>query len=140
MRLRTVATLLAALVLAGCAAGGASFSQAAPPPEGKSKIVFYRPAGFVGGGATFMIVDNGTNVQRIQNGQFIEYIADPGMHKLNTDTMAIDKPIEVEAAAGQTYYVRASLRQGAWTSTISLSRVYPDEALAELKDCCKSGK
>jgi hypothetical protein len=138
--MRTFVVLALLGVLAGCSARGAAFSATESVPADKVLIVFYRPGGFVGGGVSPMLVDNGAQVQRIQNGQFINYMTTPGAHKLHTDTMAIDKVLEFNAEAGQTYYVKLILQQGAWTSSWSLGRAFPEEALAELKTCCKSGE
>jgi hypothetical protein len=141
MRLIKTWLLLASLfVLSGCAASGSSFSAADPAPADKGIVYFYRPAALTGGGLNIMLVDNGAQISRIQNGQFIKYFAAPGKHTFHTDTVAIDKAVEFDVEAGETYFVRIGLRQGMWAGTWSLSRVFPGEALAELKTCCRSGK
>lgn len=45
----------------------------------------------------------------------------------------------LDAIPGETYYVRFSIQHGAMTNKGSLIRVYPNDALPELRDCCKSG-
>ena len=138
MRMISLLAVLAASVLAGCTASGSAYTRSAAPTD-EASVVFYRPPAFAGSAVDIMLVDNGAQIGRIQNGQFINYVAAPGMHKFHTDTMAIDKEIEYSVEAGETYYVRLGLRQGMWTGTWFLSRVFEDEALAELKECCKSG-
>ena len=141
MRLMKIWLLLASLfVLAGCAATGNSFSAADPAPTNSGVVYFYRPAAFTGGALNIMLVDNGVHISRIQNGQFIKHLAIPGKHTFHTDTMAIDKTVEFDVQVGETYFVRVGLRQGMWAGTWYLSRVFPNEALPELKACCKNGK
>lgn len=132
--------VLALLLLSGCAATGSQFTgvEAASSPK-IGVVYFYRPKAFVGGGVKVQLADNGEDIMRLQNGQFARYEVMPGKHEFRTDTMAIDKAVEVEIEAGKNYFIRAGIRQGAWTSTWFLTRVYEDEAVAELMTCCKSG-
>lgn len=109
-------------------------------PEDKTLIYFYRPNNFQGSAVDITIKDNGVAAAKIQNGQYIKYIADVGAHRLHTDTMAIDKPTDLEAEAGKTYFYKTVLNVGMWTGTWSLNRVYDAEALEEMRACCKSGK
>jgi hypothetical protein len=132
--------LASLFVLSGCAASGSLFSVADPAPADKGVVYFYRPAALTGGGLNIMMMDNGVQISRIQNGQFIKYYAAPGKHTFRSDTIAIDKAVEFNVEAGKSYFVRTDLRQGMWAGTWHLSRVSPDEALRELKTCCRSGE
>ena len=126
--------------LSGCAATGSSFVAVEPGPDDMGVVYFYRPKAFVGGGNSLMLVDNGKQISRIKNGHFIRYLATPGQHKFHTNTIAIDKAVAFNVEAGKNYYIRTGLRQGMWVGTWYLSRVFEDEAIEELKTCCKSGK
>lgn len=139
-RLAALLILFSTFLIGGCAATGNSFVSAKPAPNEKSVIIFYRPKMHMGSALDLTIVDNGKQIMDIQNGQFIRYVADPGNHRFHTDTMAIDKPLTVNLEAGKTYYVRTGLRQGMWTGTWYLSRVYEEEAIQELRECCKDGR
>ncbi len=127
------------VLLNGCSATGASFMAAGSAPTDKGAIYFYRPKAFTGGAVSINLVDNGIKFSTIQNGQYIRYLASPGAHKFHTSTSAIDKEINLNIEAGKTYYVRTGIRQGMWIGTWFLTRVFPEEALAELRSCCKSG-
>lgn len=126
-------------LLGGCAATGNSFVSTAAAPNDKSVIIFYRPKMYAGSAVDFTIVDNGKQVMDIQNGQYIKYVTDPGMHRLHTDTMVIDKPLTLDLKAGETYFIRTGLKKGMWTDTWYLTRVYEQEAVEELRMCCKDG-
>jgi len=127
------------LTLVGCSATGEAFKQAENPSNGKAVIYFYRPSMYQGSAVKIMIVDNGENVQRIQDGQFIRYEVDPGIHKLHTDTMAIDRPTTIDAKAGEVYYVRTGMRVGLWVGSWTLTRIYKEDAIPEIS-LCKAGK
>ncbi len=127
------------IFLTGCSAGGPQFSGVKSTPSNKGAIYFYRPKAFTGGGVSVMVNDNKKPLFRLKNGQFRRHLVNPGKHHLNTDTMVIDKGIELDIEAGKTYYLKLGIRQGMWTSTWSLSRVFPKEALGEMKSCCKAG-
>ncbi len=133
-----IVTILAC-ILSGCSAGGSPFLMPDKATQGKALVYFFRPSAFVGNMASPTLVDNGKEIGDIENGQFVKYEALPGKHKFHTDTMIIDKETEFDLVAGETYYIRAALQQGFWTSTWQLTRIFPEEALQEMKSCCKSG-
>jgi len=135
----TMLMLSTIFVLSGCTAGGAKFMSVESAPTNKALVYFYRPNAFQGSALSITVKDNDKAIFNIKNGQYISYLAEPGLHKFYTDTMAIDKPTELTLEAGKTYFLKTSLRVGMWTGTWGLNRVYEDEALAELKSC-SSGK
>ena len=139
IRISTISAVTMFLFV-GCAATGSRFIAVEPAPPDMGVVYFYRPKAYTGAAASLMLVDNGEQISRIKNGQFIRYLAVPGHHKFHTDTMAIDKAVEFDVEPGETYFVRTGVRQGMWVGTWYLSRVFPDEALEELKVCCKSGE
>lgn len=128
------------MLISGCAAGGSAFTgvQKASNP-GVGVVYFYRPKVYTGSAIKVQLADNGKDIDRLQNGQFIRYEATPGKHEFRTDTMAIDKPVEIDIEAGKNYFIRAGVRQGLWTGTWFLTRVFDSEAISELQTCCKSG-
>ncbi|WNO09750.1 DUF2846 domain-containing protein [Teredinibacter sp. KSP-S5-2] len=126
-------------VLSGCAATGVKFSGVESAPLDKGVVYFYRPKMFAGSAVALALVDNGKQFAKIQNGQYLRYVVEPGLHKFHTDTAAIDKEVEFDVEAGKVYYVRTGMRQGMWVGTWYLSRVFEEEALAELQACCKDG-
>ncbi len=134
-----LAATIYTVFLSGCAAGGATFTKEAAIPSDKGLIYFYRPKAFQGSAIAISVVDNGKEAFKIKNGQFIKYFAEPGKHQFHTDTMAIDRPTELEVEAGKTYYIKTGLNVGMWVGSWTLNRVYEEEALVELKSC-KSGE
>jgi len=134
--------LLAALaiVLSGCAATGSQFSVAPEAKENKGLIVFYRPKNHQGSAINIPLQDNGKDIGSIQNGQFIFYDVTPGKHEFRTNTAAIDRAVNINVEAGETYYLSASIRMGFWVGSWALTRVYEEQAIDELKVCCKDGK
>ncbi len=131
--------LVAMFMLTGCVAGGVSFVKESVVPKDKALVYFYRPNNFQGSALDVTVKDNDKTAFKIKNGQYIKYFTEPGKHKFYTDTMAIDKPTEIELEVGQAYYIKTGLSVGMWTGTWALNRVYESEALEELKSC-KSGK
>lgn len=133
--------LLLPIFLSACAATGSQFegvTSASAPNVGV--VYFYRPKAYTGSAVKIQIQDNETDIFALQNGQFTRYEATPGKHEFRTDTMAIDKGVEIDIEPGENYFVRTGLRQGMWVGTWYLTRVFEDEAVAELKVCCKSGE
>jgi len=132
--------LLAALfLLPGCASTERFFNAAEvePAPADKGLVYFYRPAEMAAGDLNIMLYNDGVQISRIQNGQFIKYPAAPGKHRFYTNTIEIDRAIELDVAAGVTYFVKLGLRQGMWSGTWALTRIFPDEAIKEINICCK---
>jgi len=132
--------LVISTILSGCAATGAKYQAVEAIPSDKALITFYRPKAFTGSAVSIKLVDNDSTIGSIQNGQFINYFTDAGSHRIHTKTAAIDKPLELDLEAGQHYFIKTILRQGLWVSTWSLSRVFKEEAISELDECCKSGQ
>jgi hypothetical protein len=130
-------------MLSGCATTGSAFVQVETPPVDKAAIYFYRRSMFSGAAVSIKLLDNGGEIYRIQNGQFIRYLATPGKHEFRTDVLGShDKAVEFDLEAGKTYFVRIGFRNADWIGlgTWYLTRVYPDEAIGELQACCKSGE
>jgi hypothetical protein len=130
-----------ACLLAGCAATGAKFSSPEAGPAGKGIVYFYRPYEVMGAGVALSITDNNEHVVNLRAGQYVKYVVDPGKHTFEvTETIADVKPVDISVQQGETYYVRWGIRSGFFVNTLYLTRVYPEEAIPELKECCKSDK
>jgi len=140
IQLSAVVLVLASVLLSGCAAGGSSFVEVEPSQSGQGRVVFYRPRAFVGGAVSVALADNGEEIARIKNGQYLVRDTDPGAHQFRTLTGNIDKAVDVDVEAGKLYYLSLSLRQGMWVNSWVLTRVYDDQAIVELKACCKDGE
>lgn len=145
MRALLVAIVMATsvLLMTGCATSGSAFVSVEAAPADKSAIYFYRRSMFTGAAVSIKLLDNGREVQRIQNGQFIRYLAPSGKHKFRTNvTGSHDEGVELDVEAGKTYFIRIGFRNADWIGlgTWYLTRLYPEEAIGELKEHCKSGE
>ena len=140
MRLAVILLLYCLITpISGCV-GGSRFVAPDLPRTDKAVIYFYRPPELQGAALTVEIFDGGAPFAAIKNGQFVKTVAAPGIHHFTTKKGAIDTGVEFKVEAGQTYYVRYGLRHGMWSTTMYLTRAYPEDAIKELKNCCKSGE
>ena len=134
--IRVVCCLLIALALAGCAtASGDLFNKQdhlIPPKDGSATVVIYRYKQYTGSADKTAIIDNGESVGVIFNGGFMVYETEPGLHRMHTDTVGVDKPVTINIEAGEIYYFRADFQPG-WVGLWRLSAIHPEQALEELK-------
>lgn len=132
--------LFVQLSLAGCVATGSNFSLQESVQEDKASIVFYRPNEFLGSAVSLVVTENENEILKIQNGQFITYFVEPGVNVYSIKTIGKNNELRLNLEPNKIYYVRSGIRTGTLVNTLYLSRVYEEEALEELKACCKSGK
>lgn len=125
--------------LIGCAATGSIYSAQENLTDDKARIIFYRPKEFTGSGVNLVITEDGEEILKVQNGQFVPHIVDPGTKVYSIKTIGNNNELKLDIEPYETYYVRLAIRHGAFVNTLYLSRVYVTEALEELSICCKSG-
>lgn len=128
------------IFITGCTASGSKFIGIESVPVTEGAVYFYRPDNFIGSAGSPDIVDNEVAVTSIQNGQFIKYLTKPGHHKFYIKTIQFNKPVNLDIEAGKNYFLRTSIRKGMWAVTWDLTRIYDEDAIEEMKACCKSGK
>lgn len=108
------------LVLAGCAASGPAFNEAALPVDSNSTLVIYRPSGYTGAAVGWDVDVNGKTHCNLHNGSFYIDSVTPGK---------IDLTSEIWSAPGTTrlsfigkprtvYYVRLEADGGKAASAI----------------------
>lgn len=131
-------TLLCAPLLSACAVGGAAFEDPVPAPVDGATFYIYRPAEFQGSALTLHVTDNGREIGTVKNGQFIAIQVKPGHHELSTNATRHDV-VAIDAAAGETDYMRFGIEHGVIKNTMVFIRVYSTDAIPELRECCKSG-
>lgn len=129
---------LSVSLLCGCAVGGAPFEDAMPAPSGSALAYFYRPPEIHGSALTLHITDKGAEIATLKNGQFTVVPLEPGHHELSTSATRRET-IAIDATAGETYYLRYTMVLGATKNTRVFARAYAEDAVPELRDCCKSG-
>ena len=133
---------ITSLLLSGCAATGSSFALKKDIDPEKSRIIFYRPYEFMGNAIILSIKEDEKDILKIQNGQFISYLTKPSVKTYSSSKLILgdNNRIKLELKPNETYYVRVAVRNRAFSNTVYLSRVYEDEALEDLKSCCKTGQ
>lgn len=109
MRLIT-SILVAALMLAGCAASGPRYVDKSFIEPGKAVVFFYRPNRFFQGGGGPDVYVNDVKEFRMLNGGYSYLLLNPGKHVVsprnhfNWGLDGVDTEISVEA--GGEYYLR----------------------------------
>ena len=130
------------ILMSGCAATGSIFSLNDNIAPGESQIIFYRPIDIVGSAITLTIKENEKDILKIKNGQFVPYLTKSSINTYSSNSLVFghNNQLKLELKSNETYYVRLAIRNTTFSTTVYLSRVYEEEALQELNDCCKSGK
>ena len=137
--MRSILSVLAFVILAGCTATGPTFSEqssATPdlkPEPGKALVYVYRLDQFRGSGVTSPFLDNGQQVGSLNRGGYITFQTDPGMHEFRTDVIAVDEPLTLDVVEGQTYYLKI-FTQGVWRMVFNTVLVPKEEAIIDLRE------
>jgi len=96
------------------------------PPEGKAHIVFFRPSKFVGSAIGFKVRENEVELGKLRNGNYFVLAVEPGAHAYVVHSEAKDVT-NIEAEAGETYFLSASISMGVMAGRPNLS---PSDAAA----------
>ena len=134
-KLRLCLLLALVLLIGGCATIPPPPFYPGIPPEGQALIYFYRPAIFAASHYGPKVLDNSLYVFDLGNGKYIQYFLNPGKHEFRTDTIGIDEPLTFEIKQGEVYFLRCEFKRGTFTVTWMISRLYPEQALEEIKYC-----
>jgi Protein of unknown function (DUF2846) len=144
--LMTLIIAVLVTLLIGCVgATGPKYSKIEPSlPEikaGESRIFFYRPSGFIGGGLKPNILLNGMQIGKAVAGEIFYEDLKPGEYKITT-TLSLGSSLELKLPAGKTCYVKLDY-------TYSFSPVYdviyptlvsPSDAVNEMRNLHFTGK
>jgi hypothetical protein len=120
------------LALAGCAVQGPDYERTPVAPT-KSAIYLYRPYHSFGS-ALSPAVNCGDAAVGLGSGGFHKFTLDPGPVHCSVHT-EVTTSIDVDAKAGQTYYIRESLWVGFIVAHVHLDPKDSEEASAEIRDC-----
>lgn len=94
-------------MLSGCASGPA-FQKVSAVPSDKALIYVYRPSA-LSGGVYSPTVKIGDNVAfNLSNGGYFPYVVSPGKTEISISNLGT-RSIDVDAVAGETYYVKGGL-------------------------------
>ena len=140
--IKSVLTLLAIVLFAGCAATGPSLSEVAasipPVPADKGRIYFFRGTSMLGAAITSDIRLNGRVVGVSQRSSFFFVDEAPGNCTVTTAT-EVERQLTFTLAAGETKYVRTSVSMGALVGRVNSILESPDVAKAELANLAYTG-
>src|SRR5258706_16455496 len=81
-------------------------------PAQTAKICFYRAHRFEGAALKPPVVVDEVDVAHLHNGDAVQVTVNPGSHKLHSNDKSTG--IELDAKAGQTYFVRVDIKTGGW--------------------------
>ena len=102
-------------------------------------IVFYRGGRFFASAVNYALFANGEKICKLSNSKFIEYEVPAGdLHILakrgGVEAFKKETEIKLDVNAGQTYYVRCSVKAGFWKTRLEMEEVQHALADVELKN------
>lgn len=126
--------LIAIIILSSCANIGAKFTtiMLESPTDNNALIYFYRPSGYVAGGASFPIIANNMEIGSLDNGAYFKRLIEPGLYKIHSDTGLIDRITNFSFESGKTYFVKTYVDVGVWVSSIRFVSVPKEKAIEEM--------
>jgi hypothetical protein len=93
-----------------------------PPPAAKGQVVFFRDKSLLGTGQWFNVRENGKALGKLTNGAYFVQVTGPGLHTYTaTEEPELKDRLELEVAAGETYFVRGTLTKGVVVSAADLT-------------------
>src|SRR5258708_11340877 len=98
-------------------------------PISTATICFYRPHRFEGSALKPPLFVDDIDVAHLHNGDAVEIIVFAGPHRLNSNDKSTG--IELDAKAGQTYYIRVDIKTGAWKGHGAMTLVDPQQGKYE---------
>ena len=132
------ALLILAALLAGCAASGPAYQEAAAAPPDRGLVYIYRPGKFIGGAVGFDVhagpeTDN-RELVTLRSGGYFPYYAAPGELELWSKTESRSS-VTVDVHPGETIYVRGSIGVGVLVGRPSLEIVDAATGQQEIREC-----
>jgi hypothetical protein len=117
--------------LAASAQEPAADSQATDAKASKATVYVYRYKQFVGSALSPSVWCDETELARMENGRYFTVTLDPGKHNLSSNDK--QSGIELDAKAGQEYFVRVEIATGMMKGHGRLILVAPEQGGYELK-------
>jgi hypothetical protein len=100
-----------------------------PAPAATATICFYRPHRFEGAALKPPVIVDEVDVAHLHNGDAVQVTVSPGSHKLHSNDKSTG--IELDAKAGQTYFVRVDIKTGGWKGHGQVTLIDPQEGKYE---------
>jgi len=99
------------------------------PQASTATICFYRPHRFEGAALKPPILVDEVDVAHLHNGDAVQVTVNPGNHQIHSNDKSTG--IELDAKAGQTYFVRVDIKAGAWKGHGQITLIDPQEGKFE---------
>lgn len=133
MRSLKVSSILLMAALAGAALASAqdTVTTAADAKASKATIYVYRYKQFVGSALEPSVYCDDVQLARMSNGRYFTVKVDPGRHTFHSNDK--QSGIELDAKAGQEYFIRLEIATGFMKGHGRLILVAPEQAGYELK-------
>jgi len=94
-------------------------------------ICVYRPHRFEGSALKPSVFVDQVEVGRVHNGESVQMTVATGQHKVYSNDQSTG--IDLDAKAGQTYYVRVDMKAGAWKGHGAVTLIDPQEGKYEFE-------
>lgn len=125
------------LVAAAIAPAPAASTPSAPATTGEATVYFYRPRRFQGSALKPSVFVDDARVGKMHNGDSIKYTVSAGDHRIYSTDKSTG--MELDAKAGQTYYVRIDIQVGAFKGHGGVTLVDPQEGKYEASQAAHNG-
>lgn len=102
-------------------------------PADKGVVYFVRKDTFIGGGVSYLILENNAEIGALTSGTYFVYEAAEGKHTFSAETES-ETFITVDVKNGQTSYIVGGITMGAFVGRSSLDEVTEDTAMRLLED------
>lgn len=99
------------------------------PQASTATINFYRAHRFEGSALKPPLYVDEIEVAHVHNGDAIQVTVTPGAHQIHSNDKSTG--IELDAKAGQTYFVRVDIKTGAWKGHGQITLIDPQEGKYE---------
>lgn len=121
-------------LMSGCATLGSAYTPDSNAPKDKGTVYVYRPKAFGGGGISYTVSANGTEVSSLPSGGYFVYYAAPGETEFSAKTEA-KTSVTLDVKPGQTYYVQGTIGMGVFVGHPHLTQVGNDVGAKEIVSC-----
>lgn len=139
---KSVLTLLALVLITGCAATGPRYSEIAPSIPSisgdKGRVYFFRADTMLGAAVTSDIRLNNRVVGKSERGSFFYVDEAPGNCTVSTAT-EVERQLTFTLSAGETKYVRTSVSMGVLVGRVNSILASPNDAKAEIANLHYTG-
>ena len=95
-------------------------------------IYFYRLKAFVGWALEPLILCDGTEIAKMDNGSYFAVKLQPGKHTCNISNNK--SGFEIDIKSGESRYAKVTLEAGAWKGHGVITLVQPEQAAYEIKN------